>query len=163
MLKRLILIVFTTVFFAWQLQISSASALDIKEVYRTVPLNDKGETIVLSNKEAQVGKKLFVDTCAQCHFQGKTKTNPTVSLSKEVLEGAEPSRNNLLAIVDYIEHPVSYDGEQDLSLYHPNTDRTDLWPEMKNLNKEDLEMIAGHILTQINLDPKWGNLSLIDN
>jgi len=163
MLKRLILIVVTTFFLAWQFPIDSANALNIKETYRTVPLNDQGETIVLSNEQAQLGKKLFNDTCAQCHFQGKTKTNPNVKLSQESLAGAEPPRDNLLALVDYMKYPTSYDGEEDLSLYHHSTERPELWPEMRNLTEEDLEAIAGHILIQINLDPKWGKLSLIDN
>jgi photosystem II cytochrome c550 len=163
MLKKLILIVVATVFFACQFQIGSANALSIKESYRTVPLNEQGDTIVLSNKEAKLGKKLFGSTCAQCHIQGKTKTNPNVDLSKEVLANAEPSRDNLLALVDYMKNPTSYDGEEDISLFHINTERSDIWPQMRNLNKEDLEAIAGHILIQINADPKWGNLSLIDN
>jgi photosystem II cytochrome c550 len=163
MLKRLILIVVTTFYFAWQFQIGSANALDVKERYRTVPLNQQGETIVLSNQEVALGKKLFNDTCAQCHFQGKTKTNPNVRLSKEALAGAEPSRDNILGLVDYMKHPTSYDGEEDLTLLHQNTERPDIWPEMRNLTEEDLKMIAGHILVQINLDPKWGKLSLIDN
>lgn len=163
MLKRLILFVVTTFFFAWQFQISSADALSISEAYRTVKLNEQGETVVLSNEDALLGKKLFLDTCAQCHFQGKTKTNPNVKLSAEALAGAEPPRDNLLALVDYMEHPTSYDGEEDLSIYHESTERPDLWPEMRNLTESDLEAIAGHILIQINTDPKWGKLSLIDN
>jgi photosystem II cytochrome c550 len=163
MLKKLILIVFATVFFAWQFSMGAAQALQLNEDIRTVKLNQQGETIVLSNQKASLGAKLFRDTCAQCHIQGKTKTNPNVSLSDEALAGAEPMRDNLVSLVDYMEHPTSYDGEEDLSLLHMNTERTDLWPEMRNLTEEDLEAIAGHILIQINFDPKWGKLSLIDN
>lgn len=163
MLKRLILIFVATFFLAWQFQIGSADALSIKESYRTVPLNDQGETIVLTNEQALKGKKLFNDTCAQCHFQGKTKTNPNVKLSETALAGAEPRRDNIEGLVDYMKHPTSYDGEEDISLFHHSTERPELWPEMRNLTDEDLEAIAGHILIQINLDPKWGKLSLIDN
>lgn len=164
MLKRLILIVVTTFYFAWQFQIGAANALDIKERYRTVPLNDQGDTIVLSNEQALAGKKLFNDACAQCHFQGKTKPNPNVPLSKDALAGAEPSRDNIEGLVDYMKHPTSYDGEEDISLLHMNTEMPELWAEMRNLSEEDLKVIAGHILIQINLDPeKWGTLSLIDN
>lgn len=163
MFKKLVLIVFATVFFAWQFATGSANALSLNEDIRTVKLNEQGETIVLSNQQASLGAKLFRDTCAQCHIQGKTKTNPNVSLSKEALEGAEPLRDNIVGLVDYMKHPTSYDGEEDLTLLHMNTERTDLWPEMRNLTDDDLKAIAGHILVQINFDPKWGKLSLIDN
>ena len=162
MLKRLILIVIATVFFAWQFNSGPAHALKIKESIRTVALNEQGDMLVLSNEEAQRGAKLFGDTCAQCHIQGKTKTNPDVGLGIEALANAVPPRDNVLGLVDYLKHPTTYDGEDDLSLIHHNTERSDLFPEMRNLTDEDLKNIAGHILIQVNLDPKWGKRSLIE-
>ena len=162
MFKRLILIVIATVFFAWQFNSGSADALKIKESIRTVTLNEQGDTIVLSNEEAQSGARLFGSTCSKCHLQGKTKTNPDVGLGIEALAGAVPPRDNLLGLVDYMKYPTTYDGEDDLSLIHTNTQRSDLFPEMRNLTDQDLRDIAGHILIQANLDPKWGKRSLIE-
>lgn len=108
-------------------------------------------------------KKLFNSECAQCHYQGKTKPNPTISLSKELLENAEPNRYSIAGLVDYMKYPTSYDGEIDYSLVHMNVTDSDLWGEMRNYKEEDLKDVAGYILSQINIDPKWGKLSLIDN
>lgn len=163
MLKKFVLIFIVGVIFAWQSFVGSANALSLSEEIRTIPLNESGETITLSNQEALKGSRLFVSNCAQCHIQGKTKTNPNVSLSKEALANALPARDNLLGLMDYIKHPTSYDGEEDLTLLHVNTERPDLWPEIRNYSEDDIKAVAGHILIQAFSDPKWGNLSLIDN
>ncbi|MTF38683.1 cytochrome c-550 [Cyanobacterium aponinum IPPAS B-1201] len=163
MMKKFVLIFIVGVIFAWQSFVGSANALSLSEEIRTIPLNESGETITLSNQEALKGSRLFVSNCAQCHIQGKTKTNPNVSLSKEALANALPARDNLVGLMDYIEHPTSYDGEEDLTLLHVNTERPDLWPEIRNYSEDDIKAVAGHILIQAFSDPKWGNLSLIDN
>ena len=163
MLKKIVLIFIAGVIFAWQSFAGTASALSLNEDIRTIPLNEDGETIVLSNKEALQGSRLFVQNCAQCHIQGKTKTNPNVTLSGESLANALPARDNLLGLVDYIKNPTSYDGEEDLSLLHINTGVPELWSEIRNYTEEDIKDVAGHILIQVNSDPKWGKLSLIDN
>ncbi|AFZ54098.1 c-type cytochrome [Cyanobacterium aponinum UTEX 3222] len=162
-MKKFVLIFIVGVIFAWQSFVGSANALSLSEEIRTIPLNESGETITLSNQEALKGSRLFVSNCAQCHIQGKTKTNPNVSLSKEALANALPARDNLVGLMDYIEHPTSYDGEEDLTLLHVNTERPDLWPEIRNYSEDDIKAVAGHILIQAFSDPKWGNLSLIDN
>ena len=163
MLKKIVLIFIAGVIFAWQSFAGNANALSLSEEVRTIPLNEAGETITLSNPEALKGSRLFVSNCAQCHIQGKTKTNPNVSLSKDALANALPARDNLEGLMDYIEHPTSYDGEEDLTLLHLNTERPDLWPEIRNYSEDDIKAVAGHILIQAFSDPKWGNLSLIDN
>jgi photosystem II cytochrome c550 len=71
-----------------------------------------------------------------------------VGLGLDDLGGAEPPRDNIVAMVDYLKNPKTYDGEEDISLFHPNTQRSDLYPEMRNLTDEDLKAIAGHILIQ---------------
>ncbi len=148
MLKRFILVLVTTVFFGFQLHITSAVALEMDEATRTVTLNELGEQVVLSLKEVEKGQRLFNDTCSQCHAGGRTKTNPNVGLSLETLALAEPPRDNVEGIVDYLNYPLTYDGEEEITLYHPNTQRTDLYPEMRNLTDDDLAAIAGHILIQ---------------
>jgi photosystem II cytochrome c550 len=163
MLKRLFLVLLVGVMFAWQLFAGTANALSLSAEIRTVPLNEQGDQITLSNQEVQLGSKLFVANCSQCHIQGKTKTNPDVSLSKESLAGALPARDNLLGLADYIKHPTSYDGEEDYSLYHLSTENPDLWPEIRNYTEQDIKALAGYILVQINSDSRWGKRSLIDS
>lgn len=162
MLKKLFLILVAGVIFAWQSFAGSANALSLSNEIRTISLNEDGASVTLSNKEAQLGSKLFIDNCAQCHIQGKTKTNPNVGLSKESLANALPPRDNLLGLVDYIKNPTSYDGEEDISLFHLSTERPDLWPEIRNYTDEDIKAVAGYILIQTNADPKWGKRSLIE-
>jgi photosystem II cytochrome c550 len=162
MLKRILIMLLVTVMFVWQSFASTANALNLTEENRTVPLNDQGDKITLSNQEAQLGSQLFVANCAQCHIQGKTKTNPDVSLSDVSLSGAVPDRYNLLGLADYIKYPTSYDGEEDYSLLHINTENPDLWPEIRNYTEQDIKALAGYILIQINSDARWGKRSLID-
>ena len=163
MFKKIVLIFIAGMILAWQSFAGVANALSLSEEIRTIPLNEAGDTITLSNQEAQKGAKLFVSNCAQCHIQGKTKTNPNVSLSGEALANALPTRDNLEGLIDYLKYPTSYDGEEDLSLLHLNTERPDLWPEIRNYTEDDIKAVSGHILIQVNADPKWGKLSLIDN
>lgn len=146
MLKRFILGVIATLFFALQLPINSAFAVEIDPEYRTIKVDPQGSTTTLTQKQVERGQRIFGDTCSQCHMAGRSKTNPNVTLSMEDLEGAEPPRDNVVALVDYLENPTTYDGELDLSEFHPNTQRLDLYPEMRNFTQEDLENVSGFIL-----------------
>lgn len=157
MIKRLLWVVVATVFFAFQLSVSSAFALELDADVRTVAANEAGNPVTLSIKDVEKGKRIFNDTCSQCHNMGRTKTNPNINLSLESLNGAEPPRDNLAAMVDYINHPTSYDGEIDLTELHPNTERSDIYPEMRNLTQEDLRDVSGYILMQPAIHgEKWG-------
>ncbi|MEY2830760.1 MAG: hypothetical protein RLZZ574_18, partial [Cyanobacteriota bacterium] len=71
-----------------------------------------------------------------------------VNLGLTALSGANPARDNVAAIVDYLKNPTTYDGEKNIYEFHPNTTRSDLYPKMRNLTDEDLEAVAGHILIQ---------------
>ncbi|NJK99861.1 MAG: cytochrome c-550 [Spirulinaceae cyanobacterium RM2_2_10] len=155
-LGKLILALILAIVLAWQLLPSAALAIDVAEDIRTVQLNAEGDTYVLSNEQLEQGKLVFVDTCSQCHLGGRTKTNPNVTLSLRDLRGAEPSRDNLLAMADYLQQPTTYDGELDLSELHPNTMRADLYPEMRNLTVDDLKAVSGYILAQPKLRSTWG-------
>jgi photosystem II cytochrome c550 len=56
-----------------------------------------------------------------------------------------------------MKNPTSYDGEIDIKELHPNTKRSDIYPEMRNLTEEDLEAIAAHILIQPKVRGRqWG-------
>jgi photosystem II cytochrome c550 len=148
MLKRLLFALVATLFFVFQFNISNVNAVELDENIRTVKLNDQGEEIVLSLKQVKQGQRIFVDSCTYCHKAGATKTNPNVNLGLNALANAEPRRDNIAGIVDYLENPTTYDGEKEIYEFHPNTTRSDLYPLMRNLTDDDLEAVAGYILIQ---------------
>lgn len=156
-MKQFILLAVATVFFAFQIAVGSVAAVELTPELRTVPLNEAGDTTVLSLEQVQKGKRLFNDTCAQCHGGGRTKTDPNVGLGTDALAGATPPRDNIAALVDYMNNPTTYDGEFEIYELHPSKKSADIYPEMRNLTDEDLEAIAGHILLQPKILGKmWG-------
>lgn len=157
MFKRYIWLAVATVFFVCHLFVGSASALELDEATRTVPLNETGETAVLSQEQVTEGKRLFNYACGTCHIGGITKTNPNIDLSSESLALATPSRNSVEGLVDYLKDPTTYDGEVSIAEIHPSTQSADIFPKMRNLSEEDLEAIAGHVLLQpAVLGEMWG-------
>lgn len=157
MLKQSVWLIIATVFFAFQTFLQSATALELDEEIRTVPLNGEGETVTLSVKEVAKGKQLFNSTCGNCHAGGITKTDPNVGLEPEALAGATPPRDNIEALVDYMKNPTTYDGFKTILELHPNTQRTDLFPKMRNLTDEELRTIASYILIQPKIvGERWG-------
>ncbi|MFN5955925.1 MAG: photosystem II cytochrome c-550 [Dolichospermum sp.] len=157
MFRRLIGVFVVTILLTLQLLVGSATAIELDEATRTVPLNAKGDTVVLSLEQVKEGKRLFNYACAQCHAGGVTKTNQNVGLEPEALAGAIPNRNNIEGLVDYMKNPTTYDGETEISEIHPSIKSADTFKVMRNLTEEDLKAIAGHIL----LEPKvvgikWG-------
>ncbi len=145
MLKRYF-IALTAVFLTFQLFVSSAMAIELSPEIRTLPLDDKGTPVVLSLKQVEQGKRLFNSGCAQCHAAGMTKTDPNVNLSPETLALANPPRNNIESLVDYMKNPTTYDGFEEISELHPSMKSADIFAEMRNLSDDDLYAIAGHIL-----------------
>ena len=83
MLKRCIWLAVATVFFTFQIFVGNATAVELDRGIRTVPLNDSGQTVVLSLQQVERGKRVFNDTCSKCHAGGVTKTDFNVSLSQE--------------------------------------------------------------------------------
>ncbi|MBD2486869.1 photosystem II cytochrome c-550 [Aulosira sp. FACHB-615] len=157
MFRRLIGVVVVTVLLTFQLMVGAASAVELDEATRTVPLNDKGDTVVLSLKQVKEGKRLFQYACAQCHVGGVTKTNQNVGLEPEALALATPNRNSIEGLVDYIKNPTTYDGEEEISELHPSLKSADIFTTMRNLTEDDLVAIAGHILLQPKVvGTKWG-------
>jgi photosystem II cytochrome c550 len=156
MLKRYIWLVVATVFFAFQIFIDSASALELSDSDRTVALNEQGDTVTLTLEQAKEGKRLFGSVCAQCHPDGNTKTNPNVRLGINDLALATPRRDNIEGLIDYMKQPTTYDGESEISELHPATSSADIFPEMKNLTNDDLFELAGHILIQPKIRMSWG-------
>jgi photosystem II cytochrome c550 len=157
MLKRYLWLAVATVFFAFQVFVQGASAAELDKATRTVPLNNQGDTTVLSLKQVKEGKRLFQYACAQCHVGGVTKTDPNVGLDPEALSLATPPRNSIQSLVDYMKDPTSYDGTQSIAELHPSLKSKDTFPEMRNLTEDDLVAIAGHILLQPKIvGDKWG-------
>ena len=148
MLKRYVWLAVATVFFVCNLFIGNASAFDLDEATLTVPLNDSGETVTLTEKQLSLGKKDFKYACAICHVGGKTKTNPNVGMGTKALANATPNRNNIEGLVDYMNNPTTYDGLEEIAELHPSIKSKDVFPKMRNLSDDDLEAIAGYILVQ---------------
>ncbi|WP_265579908.1 photosystem II cytochrome c-550 [Vasconcelosia minhoensis] len=130
---------------AW---ITPAMAVEIDPATLTVPLNDTGEQITLSTEQLAKGQRQFNSSCAQCHVDGGTKTNPDIDLGPRTLALATPPRVSVESIVDYLEHPTTYDGLQSLAELHPSTARAEYFPKMRDLTEDDLTAIAGYILVQ---------------
>lgn len=157
MFRRLIGVVVATALLTFQLIVGSATALELDEATRTVPLNAQGDTVTLSLKQVKEGKRLFQYACAQCHVGGVTKTNQNVGLEPAALALATPNRNNIEGLVDYMKNPTTYDGVEEISEIHPSLKSADIFTAMRNLTDKDLESIAGHILLQPKiLGDKWG-------
>jgi photosystem II cytochrome c550 len=157
MLKRFLLLAVATVIFAFQISVNSANAIDLDVNTRTVKANNQGDTTTLTLKQVKEGKRLFGSVCAQCHAGGTTKTDYNVGLSTEDLAGANPPRDNIAGLVDYMKHPTTYDGQTPISEFHPSIESADIFTEMKNLSDGDLTAIAGHILIQPKvIGEQWG-------
>ncbi|MEM9272899.1 MAG: photosystem II cytochrome c-550 [Cyanobacteria bacterium P01_F01_bin.143] len=157
MLKKLLLTFVAILLLAFQFNVGTANALELNQSTRTVKLNRQGDQIVLSLEQVQRGENVFVDKCTYCHKSGITKTNPNVGLGLVDLAGALPAKDNIEGIVEYLKNPTTYDGEIKLYQLHPNTTRSDIFLQMRNLDEKDLEAVAGYILIQPELRGKsWG-------
>ena len=139
------------------LPLQNVLSLELDESTRTVQLAKDGQMIVLTPEQVKRGKRLFNNTCAQCHNGGITKTNPNIGLDPESLVLATPSRDNVDGLIDYMKNPTSYDGEMYIAELHPSIKSAEIFPKMRNLTDEDLFAIAGHILIQPKIaSEKWG-------
>lgn len=156
MVKKCIMLAVATVFFAFQVFVNSASAVQLSTEVRTLPLNANGDTVVVTEKEVEKGKRLFISVCSQCHLEGITKTDYNVGLDPESLALATPPRNNIESLIDYMKNPTSYDGEYDISETHPSMKSADIFAEMRNLTEDDLYAIASFMLVEPKVNAKWG-------
>jgi|TARA_B100000768_G_C11260301_1_gene368459 photosystem II cytochrome c550 len=137
--------------------VSAANALELDEDTRTVTLDSKGNTVVISTEQVKRGKRLFNNACGTCHVGGVTKTNPNVGLDVESLSLATPPRDNVTNLVSYFKDPMSYDGTDSIAELHPSIKSADIFPKMRSLTDEDLFAVAGHILIQPKVvNEKWG-------
>jgi len=137
--------------------VNPVNALELDEDTRTVPLDAKGNSVVLTPEQVKRGKRLFNNACAICHVGGLTKTNPNVGLDTESLSLATPARDSITNLVAYFKDPYTYDGLDSISEVHPSIKSADIFPKMRSLTDEDLFAIAGHILLQPKVvNEKWG-------
>ena len=137
--------------------VGPVNALELDEDTRTVTLDGKGNSVVLTPEQVKRGKRLFNNACGTCHVGGLTKTNPNVGLDTESLSLATPPRDNITSLVGYFKDPMTYDGIDSISEVHPSIKSADIFPKMRSLTDEDLFAIAGHILLQPKVvNEKWG-------
>jgi photosystem II cytochrome c550 len=137
--------------------VGPAKALELDEDTRTVTLDTKGNSVVLTAEQVKRGKRLFNNACGTCHVGGLTKTNPNVGLDTESLSLATPPKDNVTNLVAYFKDPTTYDGLDSISEVHPSIKSADIFPKMRSLTDEDLFAIAGHILLQPKVvNEKWG-------
>jgi photosystem II cytochrome c550 len=157
MLRRYFGLVVAAVFFTFQLWTGVAQAAELDAQTRTVALNESGDTITLTRKQFDDGRKLFDATCASCHVGGVTKTNPSVGLEPETLALASPRRDNIESLVSFMKDPMTYDGEESIAEIHPSLKSSDIFPKMRNLSDDQLVAIGGYVLVQPKvLGDKWG-------
>jgi|TARA_B100000780_G_scaffold274734_1_gene240198 photosystem II cytochrome c550 len=157
MLKNKILVasIFSALFVSSN--VGPVNALELDEDTRTVTLDGKGNSVVLTPEQVKRGKRLFNNACGTCHVGGLTKTNPNVGLDTESLSLATPARDNITSLVGYFKDPTTYDGLDSISEVHPSIKSADIFPKMRSLTDEDLFAIAGHILLQPKVvNEKWG-------
>merc|ERR1719367_1009045 len=92
---------------------SGPARADIEDV--AIPVDGKGKSVNLTKDEIIRGKRLFNAACASCHVGGGTRTNQNVGLGWEELSGAQPLRNTIEGLMDYMDSPTTYDGLRDIA------------------------------------------------
>ena len=157
MLKNKFLLGSVLAAFVFGTQVSTVNALELDEDTRTVVLDSKGNTVVLTPEQVKRGKRLFNNACGTCHVGGVTKTNPNVGLDSDALAFATPPRDTIVSLVDYMNNPTTYDGIESIAEIHPSILSADIFPKMRALTDDDMFAIAGHILLQPRIvSEKWG-------
>jgi photosystem II cytochrome c550 len=123
----------------------------------TVPATPDGTEVTFSEQDIKTGRRLFNNSCGECHAGGITKTNQNVGLDPETLALATPSRDNVEALVDYMKDPTSYDGEYSIADVHPSLRSSDVFVKMRDLDDNDLRLMAGYILVAPKVQGiQWG-------
>ena len=123
----------------------------------TVPATPDGTLVTFSEQEIKAGRKVFNSSCGECHAGGITKTNQNVGLDPETVALATPSRDSVEALVDYMKNPTSYDGEYSIADVHPSMRSSDIFVKMRDLDDDDLRLMAGYILVAPKVQGiQWG-------
>ncbi|MGB3759021.1 MAG: photosystem II cytochrome PsbV2 [Rivularia sp. (in: cyanobacteria)] len=111
-------------------------------------LDDMGNTRDFSPLELSDGKRYFEDSCINCHVGGSTLPNPKQSLALDTLKGANPSRDNINALVSYMRQPMTYDGSEETFWCREIT--------LNILSQRQIENLAAFVLTAAKKAPGWG-------
>lgn len=114
----------------------------------TMTMDKAGTTKVFSYDEMLEGKELFGQNCLSCHVGGTTLSSPSVSLAMENLKGATPPRDTVNALMEYMRHPLAYDGsDENYSCREVSAD----W-----LNDDQVEKIGAFMLRAAEYAKGWG-------
>jgi len=113
-----------------------------------VAVDETGTTRTFTGQDLTQGKALFNQNCAFCHMGGATFPLPTVSLSRDALAGATPPRTTIASMVEFIRHPMVYDGsEESLDC----REVSESW-----LADAEVTNLAAFILRSAEKAPDWG-------
>ncbi len=147
-----ILIILPLVLLAPQPALAASDAYVTRYLKVTEPvpleLDAQGNTRLFSAEDLSSGKRLFEQSCLNCHVGGTTLPDPTVSLSLTALEGATPPRTSINSLVAYLREPMTYDGSEET-----------FWcrqvPESW-MQQDEIENLAAFVLRAAQKAPGWG-------
>ncbi|MBF2097187.1 MAG: photosystem II cytochrome PsbV2 [Gloeomargaritaceae cyanobacterium C42_A2020_066] len=114
----------------------------------TLPADAAGRPQTFTAADLSAGKKLFEETCLNCHVGGATLPNPLVSLSLTDLQGATPPRDNIAALAAFIRNPQTYDGLEPSATCRQLSAR---WT-----TDGEVEQLAAFVLRAAQVAPGWG-------
>lgn len=113
-----------------------------------VKYDEQGQTKSFTTEDFAAGKERFDNSCINCHAGGLNLPYPEISLSLEKLHEANPPRDNISNLVDYMRYPLSYDGSD-----------TNYWCRQVPENwmpQPAAEQLAAYILRAGEVVPSWG-------
>jgi photosystem II cytochrome c550 len=113
-----------------------------------IKLDEQGNTKAFSGLELSQGKKLFDESCKNCHVGGATLPNPPVSLALSALKGAMPPRDNINNLVAYMRSPLTYDGSEESFVCRQVKES---W-----MSQSEAETVAAFLLRAAEKAPAWG-------
>lgn len=114
-------------------------------------IDETRKTQLFSAAQLSEGKRLFGESCTNCHVGGATLPDPTQPLSLSALQGAMPPRDTVGSLVAFLRQPMTYDGSEE----SPGCRQI---PESW-LSQEKVENLAAFILRAAQKAPGWGTSS----
>lgn len=110
------------------------------------------DTQLFTAEEFSQGKHLFEENCINCHVGGITLPDPDVSLSLVALQNATPPRDTVLALMEFLRQPMTYDGQAETIWCRQISDT---W-----MDDATLRTLAGFVLRAAQKAPAWGTSEL---
>ncbi|NJL21262.1 MAG: photosystem II cytochrome PsbV2 [Leptolyngbyaceae cyanobacterium SM1_3_5] len=109
---------------------------------------DADQTRTFTIEDFSEGKRLFEDSCLNCHVGGATLPEPTVTLAIDALKQATPPRDTISSLVAFLRQPMTYDGSEET-----------FWcrqvPESW-MSQSEVENLSAFILRAAEKAPGWG-------